>query len=312
VKTPDAVGFVVYYALLFGVLTGWLLVPNRRVWTAAAVGLLAVVAFFRWNNHRQDTRITVLPLNGGDSIYIDAPGRMNDLLVDCGNESAAQFVVTQFLHARGAGHLPQLVLTHGDLRHISGASNVLESFVVKKVFTSSFRFRSSAYQRFVDALDVSPERRQRVNRGGRFGSWTVLHPTADDRFPEADDNALVLRGEFHGVRVLLCSDLGRPGQRALLERETDLRADVVACGIPARGEPLIDDLLDAVQPRVIIVSASEVPAQERATKELRERLERRDIPVFYTSDDGAVTVILGSKSWEARTVSKSKTASGSN
>ncbi len=150
---------------------------------------------------------------------------------------------------------------------------------------------------------MAPRRWRQVNRGNRFGNWTILHPATDDRFPEADDNALVLRGEFHGVRVLLCSDLGRPGQRALLEGEHDLSADVVVCGIPARGEPLGDALLDAVQPRVIIVSASEVPAQERATKELRERLERRGIPVFYTSDDGAVTVTLRPEGWEARAMS---------
>ena len=87
------------------------------------------------------------------------------------------------------------------------------------------------------------------------------------------------------------------------EREQDLRADVVVAGIPARSEPLGDALLDAVQPRVIIISASEVPSQERATKDLRARLESRGVPVFYTSDDGAVTITLRSKTWEVRTMS---------
>jgi len=172
------------------------------------------------------------------------------------------------------------------------------------VLASSVPFRSSTYRRIIDDLNLSPGRRQQINRDDRFGNWTVLHPQADDRFAEADDNALVLRGEFCGARILLCSDLGRPGQRALLEREHDLRSDVVVCGIPVRGEPLIDALLDAVQPRVIIVSASEVPAQERATKELRERLERRGVPVFFTGDDGAVTITLRPKGWEVRAMSE--------
>jgi beta-lactamase superfamily II metal-dependent hydrolase len=164
-------------------------------------------------------------------------------------------------------------------------------------------FRSPAYRRIVDRWSAVPGQLQRVNRGDRFGAWTVLHPRAEDRYPEADDSALVLRAEFKGVRILFCSDLGRPGQGALLDRESDLRADVVVAGIPVRGEPLGDALLDAVKPRVIVVSAGEVPAQERATRELRERLERRGIPVFYTSDDGAATITMRSKGWEVRAMS---------
>jgi len=83
----------------------------------------------------------------------------------------------------------------------------------------------------------------------------------------------------------------------------------VVAGIPTSGEPLGDALLDAIQPRVIILSASEVPSQERATKELRVRLERRGVPVFYTSDDGAVTITLHSTGWEVRTMSGKRLAS---
>ena len=165
------------------------------------------------------------------------------------------------------------------------------------------RFRSPIYRRIVDGISAPSRLLRQVHRGDRFGHWTVVHPAATDRFPEADDNAIVLRGEFNGVRLLFCSDLGRPGQKALLEREPDLRADVVAAGIPTRGEPLGDALLDAVRPRVIVVSASEVPAQERATKELRQRLEHRGVPVFYTSDDGAVTLKLRANCWEVRAMS---------
>ncbi len=297
VKAPTWIGFVVYYAFLFGTLTGWLLAPSRRLWAGAGICVLAVAGVVHWHPHRPEVQITVLPLSGGDSIFVDAPRRANDLLVDCGNESATEFIVKPFLHGQGVNRLRQLLLTHGDLRHIGGAPLVEKEFSVGQVLTSSVPSRSGKYREIVDDLNGSPQRGRQINRGDQFGTWTVLHPQAGDRFPEADDNALVLCGEFHGVRVLLCSDLGRPGQSALLERQPDLRADIVVCGIPAHGEPLNDTLLDAVQPRVIIVSASEVPSQERATKELRERLERRRIPVFYTSDDGAVTVTVRPGSW---------------
>jgi competence protein ComEC len=303
VTAPTPAGSILYYTLLFGTVSGTLFAPQLRMWSAAALCLLAGIGSFQWFNHRNDTHITVLPLSGGDSIFVDAPGRANDLLLDCGNESAAEFLVKPFLHGQGVNRLRHLLLTHGDLRHIGGANLIANEFAVGRLLASRVRFRSPAYRQILGNLDLPSERLRRINRSDQFGAWTMLHPDARDRFPEADDNAIVLRGEFKGVRVLFCSDLGRPGQRTLREREHNLRAGVVVAGIPANSEPLGDALLDDVQPRVMIISASEVPSQERATKDLRARLERRGVPVFYTSDDGAVTITLRSTTWEVRTMS---------
>ncbi|HEY2952371.1 MAG TPA: hypothetical protein VGK40_07305, partial [Verrucomicrobiae bacterium] len=128
----------------------------------------------------------------------------------------------------------------------------------------------------------------------------VLHPDDTDRFPQADDGALVLCADIHGTRILLLSDLGKPGQNALMKRNADVHAEIVVSGLPAQGEPLADALLDAIQPRVIIVTDSEYPATARAGHALRERLARRHIPVLYTSESGAVTIEVRARTWRLR------------
>jgi competence protein ComEC len=130
-----------------------------------------------------------------------------------------------------------------------------------------------------------------------------VHPDRDDRFALADDNALVLLGQFHGTRILLCSDLGRLGQCALVDREQNLRADIVVAGMPNSGEPLSDALLDAVRPKAIILSTGEYPASERPTLSLRSRLRKRGVPLFCTGDEAAVRVLVREETWEIRTQS---------
>jgi len=140
--------------------------------------------------------------------------------------------------------------------------------------TSPVRFRSIAYRRMMERLGKAPELLGTICRDEVLGDWTVLHPAPSDRFPRADDGAVVLRASLHGTRLLLLSDLGRAGQNALLERTPDLRADIVVAGLPAIGEPLCEALIDAIQPRLIIISDSEFPASERASPKLRARLEQ--------------------------------------
>jgi beta-lactamase superfamily II metal-dependent hydrolase len=122
----------------------------------------------------------------------------------------------------------------------------------------------------------------------------------------ADDKATVLRGVFHGLRVLLLADLGRAGQDALLARQPDLGADIVIAGLPSQGEPLADALLDNIAPRLIIIADSQFPAQARASSELVERLGRRPLPVFYTRQTGAITLSLRPGEWEIRTMAEQR------
>ena len=130
----------------------------------------------------------------------------------------------------------------------------------------------------------------------------MLYPGATNNFPRADDNALVLLGNFSGARILLLSDLGRAGQSALLARTNDLRADIVVAGLPDEGEPLSDALLDAIQPRVIVIADSEFPATRRAGSALKGRLDQKGIPVIYTRDSGAVKIVTDKQGWQLRTM----------
>ena len=299
--TPLTIGL--YYAILLTLLTGWLFQARLR---ALKTGVLAFgVCVWGWQfwHSCSVTRLTTLPLNGGMALYFDAPGRAKDLLIDCGATNAVQSVTKPFLRAQGANRLPALALTHGDLRHVGGAELVADLFSVGRFCVSPVRFRSPVYRKIVKHYGDMPEKLQTISRGDRLGQWTVLHPDPQDRFSQADDGALVLSGVIGGQRILLLSDLGRPGQDALLQRTPDLRADIVVTGQPVQLEALGDGLLDAIQPRLIIVADSEFPAVERAKPKLQERLGRRKVPVIYTRKTGAATIEWRGNDCELRTMS---------
>ncbi len=301
--TSPAIGTcLLYYALLIGLMSGWLLAPGRRAWTAAGLALIAVLYLGRWHAMRLDYALTILPLNGGQSIFLDARGTANDWLIDCGNANSVEFILQPFLRAQGVNKVPRLVLTHGDLQHVGGAEPVTDEFGVNEIVTSSLRFRSPAYRRILASRQGHPHKHTTIHHGDEVAPWRVLHPAESDSFSQADDGALVLLGKFHGVRILLLSDLGRRGQEILLHRSNDLRADIVITGLPVQTEPISDALLDAIQPKVIIVADSEFPATERAKAPLRERIEANGVPVFYTRETGAVTINISRTGWKLQSV----------
>lgn len=302
VPAPSLTLIAIYFALLISALSGWLFARERRGFSISALILLTIIGLYHWHSTREETELTVLPLNGGHAVFVDADGRKNDWLINCGNENSVRFTLKDFLRAQGVNKIPRLVLTEGDVKSCGGAIRLDELFGMRELWTSQIKFRSAAYREAVARFEKNSSRHQFLNAGETNGVWEVLFPATESKVAKADDRPLVLRGSFQGTRVLLLSDLSRNGQSALLASAEDLHADIVIAGLPQQGEPLNDNLLEAIQPRVIVLADSEQPATRRASQALMQRLGEQKIPVIYTRPAGAVKIISRPNGWDLRTM----------
>ena len=306
VPEPSLMTIAIYYFILIAAFSGWFTTRKRIISGVAVLVFIGGIYTWLWQASRAETDLTVLPLNGGHAVFVDADGRANDWLINCGNENAVNFTLKNFLRGQGVNSLPRLVLAHGDARNCGGAKPLVGLFGVGELWTSSVKFRSPAYRDAVSEFEKPPARHKLFNSGDTVGCWQVLFPAATNDFSKADDSPLVLRGDFHGAKILLLSDLSRSGQSGLLARTNDLRADIVVAGLPTEGEPLCNALIDAVQPRVIVIVDSEFPATRRAGRGLHERLAQQKIPVIYTRTSGAVKIITDKNGWRLETMDGQK------
>lgn len=290
IAAPAPATFLLYYLLLAALVGGWFRHPIGRNWSVAALVILAVVWVFQWQRERSSSRIEILPLHGGEAIYVQDRG--STVLLDGGSEDAVKFTTKPYLRVQGVNNLPAMLLTHGDVKQMGGAITLQKSFFCPQIYTSPLRFKSAVYRKTVETFQKTPKLLYQVKRGDRAEPWTVLHPAESDRFKQADDGTIVAFAKINGVRLLLLSDLGRAGQSALLERTPDLRADIVVAGMPRGCEPLGESLLEAIKPRSVIITDAHYPGSEHAGRRLRDRLSSRQFDVWYTSDVGAVTLVL--------------------
>ena len=299
VRAPSGFEFLAFYTTVFLLVAGWFWTAGKRRWAWGIFLSLAAGWLTGEIRTRDEVRLTVLG-RGANVVFCDAPGREHDLLVDCGSESAADFLVKPFLRAQGIGTLPRLALTHGDLRRVGGFPHITAEFNPELAFTSPARSRSPAYRDALKWLEAHPDRTKTVSAGDLAAGWEVLHPAAGDKFDRADDSALVLRREFHGLRVLLLSELGAAGQRALLARGGDLRADLVVAGLPEHGEPLGAELLAAVRPRLIVLTDAEFPAMKRPKPPLLQRLADGGTNLLRIAESGSLVIRFANRAAEVR------------
>ena len=302
VPEPCWWAITIYYLVIILLFSGWLNSRARWCWFLVLGAATLVMPGWRLAQAAVETKITVLPLNGGQAVVVDGPGRTHDWIFDCGNAQAEEFTLKPFLQGQGFNRLPRLVLTEGQQRHYAGALALDKAFGIEQLWTSRVRFRSGNYRETVRAFEGPPDRHCYFEVGTNYGGWQMLHPRPEPLFPRADDAAMVLRGEVLGTKLLLLSDLGRSGQSALLATTNGLAADIVISGLPERDEPLVDDLIQAIRPKLIIIADSDFPPERRANATFRERLEQQGVPVIFTRDSGAVTILVNRQGWKIRTM----------
>ncbi len=311
IREPGVLEFLCYYGLLLALLTRAFSRPVLRWIAAGALVALAAGIVAQWLHLRQFATVNVIPLNGAHAVVAREARASRDWLLGCGGESGFGLVLKPFLQARGVNRLGQLVLDEADTRHAGAAPEVAKLFPPVGILTSPVSSRSAPFRVLLSDLKRNFPVRTDATNGFRTGAWTVLHPAPGDRFARNQDGAVVMLAELNGVRVLMLPGLGRKGQEALFNRHPGLRADIVVAAIPDGEDPLADELIGLIQPRLIVLVDSEHPPTRRADAGLRERLRRSGVPVLCTRDAGGVTLRLRDGKWDVRGARTTERSGGS-
>lgn len=281
---------------------------RRRLAVALSVATMAAALFLSGGGANQ-VELTVLSLNDGSSIFIDAPGEGNDMLVDGGGGWSGAHIVIPFLRAQGVNHLAAIVLTRGDKAHAAGLDDVVDAVPIHEALYSGIGSRSKYFPQWVEEIKMHKIPLRAVKAGDDLGATSKLHirvlnPPPGVTASRSEDNALVLAIEFGPTRVLLMSDVGETVEKRLLKNFSDLHAQVIVKGQHGTESSCTAEFLDAVRPEAVVQVVNLNDSHHYPEPGLRDRLAQRNITLFRSDESGAVTVGLTPDRYEIHTFLK--------
>ena len=222
-----------------------------------------------------DLVVKFLDVGQGDSTLVVLPNG-DGVLVDCA-AGAAPYVVEQ-LEQTQVTNLELMVITHSDQDHAGGCMDVVKSFggqilrlaILHDRVLNSNEQSNKRYRVLLRDL-VSQLLRCKTKRWLPYAgksillgevTFSVLHPSDVDHLDAVacgnpNDSSIVLMIEYAGSRILLGSDVQRRGWQWMLERDTDLKADVFKFphhGAWYSGEPSLQKVMERVDPAVVVIS----------------------------------------------------------
>jgi len=235
--------------------------------------------------------------SGGSSAHL----RVQDKhwLLDTGNARSWRRVLGPFLRYRGINHLEGVVLTHRDAAHAGAASLSLRAGVERVVTSMHEPWSRDPGLTLFDELDRATHQQgvlwHRYKAGEEFSPGPgamvqVLYPGPRDRHDIGDNRCLVLMLHLGSTRVLWLSDAGFITEKHLLERELDLRCDVLVHGCHATDPGGLTELLLVAQPRLVISESDSIFAVKKTPARIHDYCQQHNIPHWRLEITGSITI----------------------
>ena len=248
-------------------------------------------------------RITVFDLGAGAAVHIQSAGE--DWLLDCGTLRDYERTLRPYLHAVGVNRVDGLLLSHGDSRHIGGASALIADFFPRIVIDNPAVDRSSVHRGLRAAFTAHRTSVSSLSDGECFTvapnvSGKILFPPRGFSATATDDEALIVQLSVKATKILFMSDSGYATERALISSRVDLQSDILVKGQNHSGNSGLGAFLDVVHPRVIVATSRDFPQHERIPDDWAERVRGRGIKLFRQDETGAVELEFYPDTWRAR------------
>ncbi len=262
----------------------WLLAP--RGWPARPMGLVLCVPLL-WPRPGEEVapgqwRATMLDVGQGLSVVVRTA--RHSLVFDTGARFSARFnaaeaAVIPALRAMGVRRLDALVVSHADNDHAGALEPLLAAYPPRMLWSGDAR--------------LARRLGARRCRKGTVWRWdgvafAFLHPPPGWESRE-NDAACVLRISGMTGALLLTSDVERSAE-AHLAAAGGLGADVLQVPHHGSATSSSEAFLDAVRPRVALVSSGYRNRWGFPRPEVLQRYARRGITVLDTAANGAITV----------------------
>jgi competence protein ComEC len=274
---------------------------SRILVIVLATIILIFVSLTNWPDN--NLKISFLDIGQGDAILIETPNSQK-ILVDAGP-------ATNILNPLGAKlgyfnrQIDLVILTHPDLDHIAGFSEVLRRYHVRSVLMTGVLHDSAAYGDILEQIaeqDIPvylAEEKQDFDFGAGV-TLDILWPTAPivGHDPANNNETSIVAKLIYGkTSALLAGDAEETVEATLLKSGNNLQADILKLGHHGARTSSSTEFLAAVQPEIAIISAGADNSYGHPHPETLTRLSAKT-QIYSTITNGTITLVSDGTSWE--------------
>ncbi len=188
-----------------------------------------------------------------------------------------------------------VVTTHPDEDHLGGLLKVLEYYEVGEILESGIECEKDICEEWESRISaenstvISAKLGQEIIMG-EDTKLVVIYPFTEisgQEYDNANEASLVLKASVEGRTYLLTGDTESSVEKALVQSNLDLRADVLKVSHHGSKSATSAEFLMAVSPEKAVISVGE-NSYGHPTDEVLTRLRNMNIEIYRTDEAGSI------------------------
>lgn len=258
-------------------------------------------------------KVVFIDVGQGDSVFVQLPFNRANYLIDTGGTivfpkeeweerkdpfEVGEDILLPYLKSEGVRKIDKLVLTHGDMDHIGGASSLLSGLKVKEIHLPIAKDRSDLERNMIKKAQSKQTKIIEVGAGSGWKEgdnvFQVVSPFA--KLDDKNEGSIVLWARFGGKTWLFTGDIGESSEEELVKRFPDMKADVLKVGHHGSKTSSSEIFLESISTYTAVISAGVKNRYGHPHQEVLDRMKNHRVKVYRTDQQGAVIYIFTAKS----------------
>lgn len=252
--------------------------------------------------------VVFLDVGQGDSVLILTP-QGNTLLIDGGGSRDSDFigesVLVSYLKSRGIGHIDMVIASHPDIDHIGGLKSVFKECSVDYLLTADV-FKNTSQKELEGWAREAGTHIVYTFQGRKYLLepdlyLSIYSPPAGRIYGEEDSNngSLVCKLSYRDIDFLFTGDIEKEAMKDI--SNVSLEAEVLK--IPHHGSINCydNDFYESVAPQAVVISVGANNSFGHPADKVVEYWKGKDIPLYRTDQNGAVSFFSDGRSLEVQT-----------
>ncbi len=251
--------------------------------------------------------VSFLDVGEGDAILIQTPARQ-DILVDGGPSPQAITLALSQKMPFWDRTIDLLVLTHPHTDHITGLVEVLQRYKVERVVHPGLEHEPLIYDEWLNLIEARDIECTVAQAGQQIdlGKGAVMKvvnprmPLLTDTGSDTDNNGVVLELSLGEVSFLLTADIFQEAELELINQRAVRRSTVLKIAHHGSDTSTTADFLEAVSPRLAVISVGTDNRSGHPSDEVMDRLEERlgSESIYRTDEHGTIEFVTdGERLW---------------
>ncbi|SHI96849.1 competence protein ComEC [Clostridium cavendishii DSM 21758] len=259
------------------------------------ISTIALACNSNTNKSLNNKNLTVhyFDVGQGDSMLVQVNNK--NLLIDAGTSEAKDELIKD-IKELNIKKLDYVIATHPHEDHIGSMDDIIKTFDIGKFYAPKVTTNTKTFQNMITELKNKGLKINTINSNskpdidlGADTKFEVFAPNSE-KYENLNNYSPIIKITYKNNSFLFTGDAERISEKEVLDKNLNVKADVLKLGHHGSKTSTSKDFFNAVNPKIAIISVAKKNDYGHPNKETINLLNKSGIKYYMTSDEGTITL----------------------